>query len=130
MIQKNAFDTVDIGMMLTAMNSNIVYPKHYLLVVGKYYLIFLPPATRFLHLSVSHSVYRGCACHARPLPCTPPCHACPPAMHALPCHTHTPAMYAPCHARPPSYYEMRSMSGRYTSYWNAFLFIESNLRKF
>ena len=40
MIQKNAFDTVDIGMMLTAMNSNIVYPKHYLLVVGKYCPIF------------------------------------------------------------------------------------------
>ena len=40
MIQKNAFDTVDIGMMLTAMNSNIVYPKHYLLVVGKYRPIF------------------------------------------------------------------------------------------
>ena len=40
MIQKNAFDTVDIGMMLTAMNSNIVYPKHYLLVVGKYYSLF------------------------------------------------------------------------------------------
>ena len=29
-----------------------------------------------------------------------------------------------CHACPPGrYYEIRSMSGRYASYWNAFLFL-------
>ena len=45
-------------------------------------------------------------CHACSLPCTLPCHACP-------CHA------CPCHACP---HDMRSMSGRYASYLNAFLF--------
>ena len=45
--------------------------------------------------------------HAHPLPR----HACPP-WQAYPRHAHTPG----------GYYEMRSMSGRYTSYWNAFLY--------
>ena len=43
------------------------------------------------------------------------CIAC---MHALP------GTHAPGYACPPSgYYEMRSMSGQYASYWNAFLFL-------
>ena len=94
---------------------------------------------------------RGHAWHTRLLSCMPlamhaPSHACPPTMHApLPCpppHTH-PATHTPCHVCPPAmhfplpcmppathaprYYEMRSMSGRYASYWNAFLlhFIKS-----
>ena len=46
----------------------------------------------------------GGACRPR----APPCHACPPAMHT------------PCYVLP-VYYDMRSMSGRYKSYWNAFL---------
>ena len=49
------------------------------------------------------------------------------AWHALPTpRPHTPlphlGMHAPRHAIPPSgYYEMRSMSGRYASYWKTFL---------
>ena len=43
-----------------------------------------------------------------------------------PRHTHVPPRYAhplATHAPPLSgYYEMRPMSGRYASYWNAFLF--------
>ena len=44
---------------------------------------------------------------------------------ACPCHACFPATYAPCHACPSCHappYDMRSMSGQYTSYWNAFLF--------
>ena len=83
--------------------------------------------------------------HAQP-PHTHPCHACPPAMHApLPCtppamhpscHAHLPAMHTPLpcmplamHAPLPCttpchvcHHDMRSVSGRYASYWNAFLF--------
>ena len=49
----------------------------------------------FLHLSVSHSVYRGV-----PGQVSPPGQVHPPAVHA----------------------GIRSTSGRYASYWNAFLF--------
>ena len=73
----------------------------------------------FLHLSVSHSVTRGHACHPppathAPLPCMPPFHTQPPTMYPPP---HMP----PCHACPPS----PPLSGRYASYWNAFLFQKS-----
>ena len=82
---------------------------------------------------VCHSVHMGMgrACHTCPLPCTPlphmpppdmhsplplmpPCHACPPLATHAPCHT-----CPPCHAHPPMIW---SMSVRYASYWNAFLF--------
>ena len=43
------------------------------------------------------------------------------------CGMHTPRHACPPQAWPPGntrgYYEMRSMSGRYESYWNAFLFV-------
>ena len=54
----------------------------------------------------------GHACHVHP----PPCHACPPP--CTPTVTHAPRPL-PCTF--PVYYDMRSMSGRYKSYWNAFL---------
>ena len=103
----------------------------------------------FLHLSVSHSVHGGggrvCHTHtpamhapwhvhplahmppwhAHPLlHMPPPCHACPPAT-PVPCHAHSPAIHAPCHACP---HDMRSMSGRYASYLNAFLFQNADVR--
>ena len=65
-------------------------------------------------------------CHACPLPRMPPCHAHPLPCMSPPC-TPLPRM-PPCHAcpplprttpPPPPY--MRSMCGRYASYWNAFL---------
>ena len=81
-------------------------------------------------------------CHTYPLtamyaPTTHAPHACPPAMHA-PCHApHTHATFHACppppcdacplpcipphHAWPPPH-DMRSMSGRYASYWHVFLF--------
>ena len=74
--------------------------------------------------------------HISPLPppgthapwaCTPhhtcPHHACPPATYA-PLATHVPqaCMPLPCHACPRGYYEMRTLSERYVSNWNAFLF--------
>ena len=51
------------------------------------------PPTHWLYLIVSPM-------HV-PLPCMPPCHACPPlpCMPHPPCHT-CPAMHAPCHAHP------------------------------
>ena len=56
--------------------------------------------------------------------CTPPGHASP--MHARPLlgmHTPRHAPQARTPLRPSGvYYEIRSMSGRYASYWNAFLF--------
>ena len=63
--------------------------------------------------------------HAHPLlHMPPPCHACPLAT-PVPCHAHSPAMHAPCHACPN---DMRSMSGRYASYLNAFLFQNADVR--
>ena len=62
-----------------------------------------------------------------PWACTPhhtcPHHACPPATYA-PLATHVPqaCMPLPCHACPRGYYEMRTLSERYVSYWNTFLF--------
>ena len=50
----------------------------------------------FTHAPLSHTC--PLATHA-PWPCMPPCHAQPPAMHAL-CHEHTPATHAPCHTCP------------------------------
>ena len=79
-------------------------------------------------------------CHTRRPP--PPCHACPhhtcpPAMHVPPCTP--PAIHAPLPYMPPATYnplpctppdmhtplpyDMRSMSGRYASYWNAFFLL-------
>ena len=53
--------------------------------------------------------------HARPLwACTPPMGTHAPHRHTCPLGTHAPS--------PGRYDEMRSMSGRYASYWNAFLF--------
>ena len=61
----------------------------------------------FSQACFNNSVHRRGTCLART----------PPGMHA-PMGTHTPR-----HAHPPArYYEMLSMSGRYASYWNAFLF--------
>ena len=87
--------------------------------------------------SVCHSVHRAVClpckyptmhaplpcmpcCYACPLPCMPHCHACPlpcmPPYHACPPATHVPsAMQAP--------HDMWSVSGWYTSYWNAFLLL-------
>ena len=47
------------------------------------------------------------------------------ATHAPPCaRTRPPPHTRPLDMHPPSgYYEIRSMSGRYASYWNAFLFL-------
>ena len=81
----------------------------------------LPPANEvcgkvmFLHASVILSTGEGGvrAMHAPYHTRTPLCHAC------LPCH----ARPLPCMPLPHGYYEMRSMSGQYTSYWNAFLFM-------
>ncbi len=36
LIGRNAFDSVDFGLMLTPTNTNIVYPSHYLLVIGQF----------------------------------------------------------------------------------------------
>ena len=81
---------------------------------------FLPPANEvcgevmFLHASAILFTWGWGvrATHA-------PRHACPPAMHP-PRHTcPLPHMPPPCHAPPPM---IRSMSARYASYWNAFLF--------
>ena len=78
-----------------------------------------PPAT---HTPATHvcPYTTHSPCHACPMPRTP-CHACP-----LPCTS--PAMHAPSTQPAPSthsprYYEMWSMSGRYASYWNAFLLL-------
>ena len=61
-------------------------------------------------------LFRGCA-----LACTPPGHAHPPG-HTLPPGMHT--LLGHARPLPPNgYHEMRSMSGPYASYWNAFLFI-------
>ena len=61
----------------------------------------------------------------------PPCHgnACPPGMHPPwacmpPCHT----CPLPCMPPPRGYYEMRSMSGGYASYWNALLLFEIKIK--
>ena len=59
--------------------------------------------------------------HAHPLPCkSPAIHAPSSIIHALH-HARSPAIHAPPAPHPPGCYEMRSMSGRYASYWNAFL---------
>ena len=60
--------------------------------------------------------------HAHPQACTPPGHAHHPGMHT-PRHAHPPGHAClPWACTPPGgHYEKRSMSGRYTSYWNAFL---------
>ena len=52
----------------------------------------VPPA-HWAYLVVS-AMHAPPAMHAYP-PCTPPCHACPPATHASPCHAYPPAMHAP-----------------------------------
>ena len=65
----------------------------------------------FLHLAVNHSVHRGV----------------PASVHA---GIHTPSRYTPWAGTPPGWYTPRAgtppndghCSGRYTSYWNAFLF--------
>ena len=93
----------------------------------------MPPA--FLpHMPTSPAMHtprpRMPPCHTHPLPCLPP-----PATHAcLPCHAyplgHTcpprpctpPVTHAPLPCIPPRHYDMWSMSGRYASYWNAFLY--------
>ena len=80
----------------------------------------------FLHLSVSHSVHRGGVLPGQ----------IPPGAGTLPGRysplTSTPLGRYPSGqvhllagtAPPPGrYYEIRSMSGRYAYYWNAFLFI-------
>ena len=78
----------------------------------------------FLHLSVSLSVHRvGVHTTHAPLPCMSPIGMHTPHRHASP-----QPCTSPCHTRPPRYYEMRSMSGRYASYWNAFLFISYGWR--
>ena len=93
----------------------------------------------FSQACVKNSVHWGVCIPHMPPPL--PGHAClqahvPPGMHTHPsAHTspgHEPPMHIytthpPRHACPPSpprrYYEMRSMSGRYASYWNALLFV-------
>ena len=60
-------------------------------------------------------------------PCMPPathapCHACPWSCMPPPHHAHPPATPPPPPCMPP--YDMRSMSGRYASYWNTFLSIK------
>ena len=59
--------------------------------------------------------------HAHPLPCKPPAIHAPSSIIHAPHHARSPAMHAPPCPHPPGCYEMRSMSGRYASYWNAFL---------
>ena len=85
----------------------------------------MPPA---MHVPHHHT----CPCYT----CLPakhaPHHACPLPHMPPPCMS--PAMHAPHHhACPARYYEMRSMSGPCTSYWNAFLFrlyvLMTSLRK-
>ena len=80
------------------------------------------------------SVHRGREGGVRgmhaPQACMPPRHTCPQACTPLPLGMHDPPGYAPpgmhtpraCMFTPGRYYEMRSMSSRYASYWNAFLF--------
>ena len=85
--------------------------------------VFTPVCQSFCSHWAMHPLLHTLPCHAYlPLSHTHPCHACPlpTAMHApLPCTP--PATHAP-----PGYYEMRSMSGRYASYWNALLFHKMN----
>ena len=106
-------------------------------VAGEACVLRTPPT---MHTPTMHAPL----CHTcPPLPHMPPhCHVCP--HHACPPHaplpfmppamhlTHTrpsthapPATHAPGHACPPPClppYDMRSMSGRYASYWHVFLF--------
>ena len=89
----------------------------------------------FLHLSVSHSVYRGCVSqHA--LGQTPPSRPWDTPQEDTPCPVHagiqTPyPVHAGIHTLPPSQCMLGYMPptptghccGQYTSYWNAFLLL-------
>ena len=82
-----------------------------------------------LHLSVSHSVHGGVAplhagIHTLLPGLTPPGRQCPPGQTLLP-WADTPLLgrHHPEEDTPPGYYGIRSTSGRYTSYWKAYLFI-------
>ena len=111
----------------------------------KYCRFYYHPQTKFakvmfLHLSVSHSVYRGY------LGRYPPWQAHPPGRYTPLWQVHPPGRYTPLLAgTPPSgrytpfplgrytplagtppgssaCWEIQATSGRYASYWNAFLF--------
>ena len=80
----------------------------------------------FLQASVCHSVHRVGLPH---LPPPPPTHRQTPLPDADPHWMQSPMDADPPGCRPPppakrytGYYGIRSTSGRYASYWNAFLF--------
>ena len=89
------------------------------------YILYLLPANEVCEGYVVYrclSVHRGpyvCVCHAAPQACMPPRHACPQACTP-------PWAYAPPDTHIPLGSHAQwgaSMSGRYASYWNAFLFL-------
>ena len=77
----------------------------------------------FLHLSISHSVHRGeYLGRYTPRAGTPPgkySQAGTPPGQVHPRQVHHPGRYSP--TRSSACWEIRATSGRYTSYWNAFL---------
>ena len=98
------------------------------------------PPLRITHAPCLPATHAHLPCHAHPqatyapLPHTPPAMPAPPphmpaspAMHT-PWATHPPrpctppVTHAPLPCIPPRHYDMWSMSGRYASYWNAFLY--------
>ena len=83
----------------------------------------------FLHLSVIHSVHRGGGCLSACWDTTPP-GADPPGAD-IPQSRHPPGADTPPWSSPPgsrhppweAHSSIRSTSGRYASYWNAFLLV-------
>ena len=71
----------------------------------------------YFHKHLSFCPQGGVRAMHTPRACMPPRHT-PPWAHSPPLGMHAPL----------GYYEMRSMSGRYASYWNAFLLLNYYIR--